>query len=244
MTRRNASKTVDQNIAVGYVRMSKEEQTLSPAVQRHAMAQWCEARGVRLVATCDDLDTCSVTPLEDRPGLLAALDAVRDNGAGLLLVAKRDRLSRDPILTAMVERLAERSGARLVSVAGEGTDADGPSDLLMRRIVDAFAEYERALIRCRTRDALAQLKRDGARLGGEALGWRRADDTDAAGRRVVEDVQTEAATVRRILDLRAEGLTLRDIAARLTADGCQTKRGGAWYASTVRAVLAREVEAA
>jgi hypothetical protein len=40
-----------------------------------------------------------------------------------------------------------------------------------------------------------------------------------------------------MLELRAEGLTLRAIADRLTAEGIPTARGGMWAAATVRAVL-------
>jgi len=240
MTRNARRPAADPTVAVGAVRVSKDDQTLSPEAQRDAMTRWCEAHGVRLAAVFEDLDVSGGAPLDKRPGMLAALDALPVHAAGLLLVAKRDRLSRDPITSAMIERLAQRHGARVASCAGEGTDADDPASVLMRRMVDAFSEYERQLIKARTRDALAVLRKRGVRLGGEALGWRRTDATDEAGRRVVAEVQDEAAAVRRILALRGEGRTLRAIAATLTGEGFQTKRGGAWFASTVRAVLARE----
>jgi len=47
------------------------------------------------------------------------------------------------------------------------------------------------------------------------------------------------AAGRMILALRAQGRSLREIAARLTEEGIATRRGGRWYASTVRAVLRR-----
>jgi hypothetical protein len=47
------------------------------------------------------------------------------------------------------------------------------------------------------------------------------------------------AAGQRISDLRSQGLSLRQIAATLTKEGIPTRRGGAWYASTVRAVLRR-----
>jgi hypothetical protein len=42
------------------------------------------------------------------------------------LVAKRDRLARNVLNVAILARLVERKGARIVSAAGEGTDDDGP----------------------------------------------------------------------------------------------------------------------
>jgi hypothetical protein len=47
------------------------------------------------------------------------------------------------------------------------------------------------------------------------------------------------AAGREILAMRAHGKSLREIAAKLTADGIPTRRGGRWYASTVRAILKR-----
>jgi len=44
---------------------------------------------------------------------------------------------------------------------------------------------------------------------------------------------------RRIEALHAKGLSLREIAKRLSDEGVPTRRGGAWHASTVRAVLKR-----
>jgi hypothetical protein len=43
----------------------------------------------------------------------------------------------------------------------------------------------------------------------------------------------------RILKLRAQGKSLREIAALLSDAGISTRRGGRWYASTVRAILKR-----
>jgi len=47
------------------------------------------------------------------------------------------------------------------------------------------------------------------------------------------------AAGRRIEALNAQGLSLREIAQRLTKEGIPTRRGGQWHASTVRAVLER-----
>jgi DNA invertase Pin-like site-specific DNA recombinase len=167
-------------------------------------------------------------------GLLAAVDALAAHGAGLLLVAKRDRLARDVMAAALVERLAERVGARIVSAAGEGTDgaADDPAALLMRRMVDAFAEYERAIIRARTRAALAVKRERGERTGSIPYGSRLAADG-----RMLEPDTAERAIVAAAHDLRAEGLSLRAVGAALTARGMLPRSGGAWNPKTVRALL-------
>ena len=47
------------------------------------------------------------------------------------------------------------------------------------------------------------------------------------------------AAGRRIKALHEQGLSLREIAQKLTSEGIPTRRGGQWYASTVRAVILR-----
>ena len=161
--------------AIGYRRVSTAEQAgsgLGLDAQQTAIVVSAARLGLALKETFTDAGISGGLPLEQRPGLLSALDAL---GKGdVLIVAKRDRLGRDVLNVAMFERLAERKGARIVSAAGEGTDTNDPTSRLMRQIVDCFAEYERAIIRARTRAALAVKKARGERVGGIRFGSRHA----------------------------------------------------------------------
>lgn len=203
----------DPKAAVAYVRVSTDEQHLGAEAQRAAVERWAKAQGARVVAWHVDRGVSGGAALDRRPGLLAAIDSLVAEGAGLLVVAKRDRLARDVVLAAQVEGLARRVGARVVSVAGEG-EGDDPSALLMRRLVDAFAEYERALIRARTRAALAVKRQRGERAGCVPFGRRLGPD----GKRLEPDAG-EGATVAAALALRASGLSLRGVARELAARG-------------------------
>ncbi len=148
-----------------------------------------------MVAWHVDQGVCSVTPIEGRPALGAALASLREYGAGILVCAKRDRLSRDVVLTAMVERAVQACGARVVSAAGEG-NGDTPADGFMRTVVDGAAQYERALIRARTREAaLAAKSARGERVGpGAPYGFARGRWGAPGSRRKAE--QTIVARAR------------------------------------------------
>ena len=230
---RKRSKAADASKAVGVIRVSKEEQALSPEAQREALARWCADNGAELVAVHEDIDVSGGAPLDRRPGLLAALADIGKLGAGVLLVAKRDRLARDPMVSAMAEAAAGRAGARIVSAAGEGTDGDGPADILMRRMVDAFAEYERLIIGARTKAALAVKRARGERVGHVPYGARLADD----GTHLEADPD-EQAVLALVREYRAEGLTLRAIGERLTASGILPRSGKAWHPQTVARIAA------
>ena len=221
-------------VVVGYVRASKESQELTPEAQRVALERWCRDHGAALAVVHED-NLCSVTPVDKRPGLLAALDAVAELGAGVLLVARRDRLARDPILTAMVERLVERTGARVQSAAGEG-NGDGPTEQLMRRIVDAFSEYERALIRQRTAAALRVKASRGERTGGVPYGYQLAADGVH-----LEPHEAEQAIAAAARELREAGMSLRAVGAALEGRGLLPRSGRRWHAETVAGLLAARV---
>lgn len=89
-----------------------------------------------------------------------------------------------------------------------------------------------------TRAALAVKAGRGERVGELPLGSMVAED----GRTLIVDAD-EARTIDLIRALRADGLSIRAIAARLNADGVPA-RGGRWHPTTVARVLARAEAAA
>lgn len=213
---------------IGYVRTSTDRQEISPDAQRAAIEAWCAARGADLRAVHADVAS-GCAGIEARPGLTAAL-ADLERG-GVLLVAKRDRVARDVLVSAMVERLVERKGARVLACDGAG-EADGPEGQLMRRMLDAFAEFERAIIRQRTSAALAAKRARGERTGSVRYGYSLADD----GTTLVPN-DAEQAVLARITELSAAGRSLRAIAADLNEQGLRTRRGTAWKHDRVRQLI-------
>jgi DNA invertase Pin-like site-specific DNA recombinase len=133
----------------------------------------------------------------------------------------------------MIDRLVERKGARVVSAAGEGTDASDPASVLMRQIIDAFAQYERAVIRTRTKAALRAKRARGERAGNVPFGHQLAKD----GIRL-EPNEHEINTLSVIREWRARGASLRQIAAELNRRGMRTRRGTPWTFNAVGGLLA------
>lgn len=217
-TRRTPKHSTDARKAVAYLRVSTDEQHLGPEAQRAAVVAWATRAGVEIVAWYEDKGVSGAAAIDRRPGLLAALDALPQHAAGLLVVAKRDRLARDVVAAAMIERMAERAGARVTSAAGEG-EGDDPASKLMRTMIDAFAEYERALIAARTSAALQAKAARGEKVGGVQT-YGKADGIDA------ERAATERAILDCVRELRAAGMTVRAIADELAARGMRTRTGG------------------
>lgn len=217
--------------AVGYVRVSTSRQEDSGAgldAQRAALDAWAKANGAELVDVV--VEVCSgAAELSKRPGLLHALTLLKTAGAGVLVVAKRDRLARDVVVSATAERLAGKAGARIVSADGAGV-GDGPEGALMRSIIDAFSCYERALVAARTAAALRAKKARGERVGTVPRGWR------AEGRMLARH-QAEQDVLRLMSELRAQGLTYRAVAEELRRQGVLTRGGRPYCFSSVRKAL-------
>ena len=145
--------------------------------------------------------------------------------------------------TAMIEAAVKRAGARIVSAAGEGTESDDPASVLMRRIVDAFGEYERLLIKARTRAALRAKKARGERAGQVPYGSRLTGTGPLSKKggmpTGLETDPAEAAAVALIVALRASRTSLRKIAVELEGRNIPTKNGRPWKHSTVHDILKR-----
>src|SRR3712207_6335019 len=136
---------------IGYARISTDDQTLD--LQRDALAK----------AGCDQLFTDTMSgATADRPGLAEALAYTRPGDT--LVVWRLDRLGRS--LRHLIETVTdlEQRGVGFKSLT-EAIDTTSPGGKLIFHIFGALAEFERDLIRERTRAGLVAARTRG-RTGG------------------------------------------------------------------------------
>ena len=209
----------DSKVAVGYLRVSTEDQNLGPEAQRAAIERWATAHGVDVVAWCEDLGISGGASADKRPGLMGALAALKEHHAGWLVAAKRDRIARDTVVAAMVEQAAARVGATVATADG-ASDGAGPEGQLFRQMLDTFAQYERGVIRARTRAALAVKKSRGERTGMIPFGFQLSADGVH-----LEPNPGEQTIVEKVRALRAGGMTLQSIADALDEAGLVSRAG-------------------
>lgn len=226
----------------GYVRVSTEQQAgegVSLDAQRTKLHAYAVAMDLDLVAVFEDAGLSAKSLA--RPGLQAALSLLEEGKATGLLVAKLDRLTRSVRdLGELVDRYFA-SRFSLLSVS-DSIDTRTASGRLVLHVLGAVGQWEREATAERTRDALAQLRADGVRLGADPLGWRRSESVDASGRRCCEEIVDEGVTLRRVHELRRQGLGIKAIIAVLETEGRRTKRGGRWHATTIQRILRRQEE--
>ncbi len=98
----------------------------------------------------------------DRPELHRVFDHLRESD--VLVVWMLDRMSRSlKDLLVLLEKV-QLAAAGFQSLA-ESIDTTTPAGLMMRKIVGSFAEFERAMLRERTRNGLLAARSEG-RIGG------------------------------------------------------------------------------
>lgn len=171
----NSGRSLPQS-GIALLRVSTPDQVLGIDAQRAAISAFAAREGIQVTAWHVENGSGGL-PLARRPVLQAAIADVLAHKASALLVGKRDRLARDPMVALLVERAI--GPARIL--AADGHNADDPGGKLMRHILDGVAEFERAMISVRTKAALQALKD-----GGKVLG-RRVGQVDTKPRRPRSD---------------------------------------------------------
>lgn len=221
--------------AIAYTRVSTDQQAESGAglaAQAAAIASYAAKAGLTITASYSDDGISGAADLDGRPGLAAAVAAIRKGD--VLLVAKRDRLGRDVLLVSTIERMVTRKGAAVVSADGAG-NGSSPADQFMRHMLDAASEFERGLIRSRTRQAMASMRKAGRLTGTVPFGFTLGNDNTLVA------VPAEQLVIERIEACHQAGLSLRQIAATLTAAGLLTKQGhSVWTHTAVQSILRRQ----
>lgn len=212
---------------VQYRRVSTSEQGksgLGLEAQANTIANFCQAEELDVAAEFQDVASGKL-PLSGRPGLSAALAKAAKLGCSVV-VSKLDRLSRD---VAFISGLMSRGVPFVVAELGSDTDP------FILHLYAALSEKERSLISQRTKEALAQKKREGVKLGNRMnLAQAQAKGQAANVAASLAFSRCVAPTIEALI---AGGKSLNAIAAQLNGMNVPTMRGGCWTAKAVSRVL-------
>lgn len=203
--------------------------------QDAAVAAYAQANAATILRAYTEVETGKRA---DRPELARALADCKRSRA-TLVIAKLDRLARNArFLLALIESGVDVAFCDLPHVP------PGAVGKFLLTQMAAVAELEAGLISERTRAALAAYKARGGVLGAARPGANRLTGgaNPAASRRAGEVARENADAAYAdlapmVAELRAGGLSLRQIADRLNAEGHTTRRGKPWNQVQVARVL-------
>lgn len=229
---------------IGYVRVSTREQAvegLSLESQRKKINHYAGSNDLTLEAVHEDAGASGKSI--DRPGLTAALDALRSGQADGLVVVKLDRLTRstrdlDRLITDLFGPTGRKGNpAGLVSLS-ESLNTLNATGRFFVLIIGLIAQWERETIVERTQDAIDHKRARGERIGTIPYGWR----IDPDGKSLAVDAD-EQAVIDELHAARQRGRSFQTLANDLNAAGVPTKSGRTWRASTLAKILRRDSRA-
>ncbi len=230
MKPRRQSTTKHERLILGYVRVSTEEQAatgVSLASQEARINAYADAMGWTLSEVVCDAGA-SAKSLK-RPGITKILDAVRRGEVERVIVLKLDRCTRSVRDLADVLDLFAKHEVSLVSVS-EHLDTGSAAGRLVLNVMGTVSQWEREAIAERTAAALSHKRQHRNVYGSTPFGYVRE------GANLMPDDREQAALTEAVR-LDRDGASYRTIGAMLTARGVTPKRGKAWHASSVRAML-------
>jgi len=191
--------------------------------QRAAIEAFAKANHYTVVEEFYDAAVSGADPIGERPGFKRMLARIADNGVRVVLVESPDRFARDLAVQLAGHSYLEALGVELVpTTCPTFFIEDTPTAVLVRQVLGAIAEFEKASL-------VAKLK--AARERKVAAGGR------GTGRWRYDEARPEVVALAR--ELRSQGLSLREISAALAERGHVTGGGKPYVASAIQTMLTR-----
>jgi site-specific DNA recombinase len=228
-------------IAALYARVSTEHQERQDTIasQVDALHRAAVAGGYLVAPDHVFLDAHHSGARFDRPGLDRLRDLAAEGMFEAVLVCSPDRLARQYAHQVLVIEELARMGCRVVFL--NQAIGESPEQQLLLQIQGVFAEYERALIKERSRRGHLFAARQGrATWGNPPYGYSYQPKTETAPQRLLIH-PVEAEIVRQMFRwLIEEELSSYAIEKRMVLQGVPTRGGPAhqgWCQSTVSGIL-------
>jgi DNA invertase Pin-like site-specific DNA recombinase len=221
--------------AVAYLRTSSAanvgQDKDSAQRQREAIAAFAKRESFALVDEFNDEAVSGADAIEARPGFAALLDRIESNGVRVVIVEDASRFARHVLVQELGVMALQQRGVKVYTVGGdELTATDDPSKVMVRQMMAAFAQFEKARLvaklavaRKRKREATGKCegRKGHAELRPEAVKMAKELRHAGAGRKPKSGV-----------------LSLRAIAIELAAKGHFNERGQPFNPKSVAAMLA------
>lgn len=203
--------------AIAYLRTSTEDQLLGLDAQLEEIAAWSKHNAIPISNVFQDQCSGSVD-FHQRPGWQALLKYLATYKHDFIIANRRDRFARDMFFLTREERRLPKT-VQLVTAQENPEMQLTPERQMLRGMVDLMAQYERELIRARTKSALAALKAKGVQLGRPQ---KKPLDPH----------------VQKILTLKQDGYSLRAIAEKMNQDSA-LENGKQWHVTSIVRILKR-----
>jgi DNA invertase Pin-like site-specific DNA recombinase len=192
--------------------------------QRAAIASFARAHGYRVVDEFYDAAVSGADPVAERPGFRAMLDRIAGNGVKVILVESPDRFARDLAVQLAGHSYLKGLGVELApTTAPDFFTEDTPTAVLVRQVLGAISQFEKANLVAKLRAARERKIAAGGRGSGRFTYAMKVPETVALAKQ-----------------LHGEVMTLRKICAALAERGHVTSGGKPYGPNAVMKMLASD----
>ncbi|QKD00787.1 recombinase family protein [Mesorhizobium loti] len=216
--------------AVAYLRTSSRTNVDGDSAPRQlqAIEDYAKRNGLKVVDRFHDAAVSGADPIDTRPGFQDLLEYMAGNGARVILIENASRFARDLAVQIAGHKLLQGLGYELIPVdAPDSFTNDTPTAGMVRQILGAVAEFEKAQL-------VAKLR--GARDRASKAAGRRVEGNH--GYRVDKpDLIKEAKRLARKSPKTGKARSLREIAGELAKIGYTTATGQPFSASQVQRLI-------
>lgn len=217
--------------AIAYLRTSSAanvgEDKDSDRRQRLAIERFAKRDGFEIVEWFYDAAVSGADPIETRPGFTAALTRIAGYGVRTIIVETANRFARD--LMVQEVGFAMLKGLDITLIAADSPASfldDGPTSKLIRQILGAVAEFDKAMTVAKLKGARERKRRTNGKCEG-----RKSYAEREGGEALV------ALAHRLHHNPHGRPTSLRKVSEALAAQGYVTPSGRAYSASAIASML-------
>ena len=217
--------------AVAYIRTSSmtnvgEDKDLARR-QRDAIVSFAKRAGYVIVDEYTDEGVKGADAIDERPGFAAALARITGNGVRTIIVETASRFARDLIVQEVGYRRLRDTDVTLI--AADSPDSfvdDGPTAVMLRQILGAVAQFEKAALVAKLKGARDRKRRETGKCGGRKSYAEMSPETVALAKRLAR------------YPTNGRKRSLRDVAADLAEQGHTSRAGTPYGAAAIARMLA------
>ena len=215
---------------VAYLRTSSATNVDGDSETRQlaAIDSFAKSHGYALVEIFRDQAVSGTDAIDMRPGFRAMLERLLSNGVRTIIVENASRFSRDLIVQETGYAMLRCRGIDLIAADSPSSFLDdGPTATLVRQILGAVAQFEKAMVVAKLRGARDR---------------KRATGVKVEGRPGYAETQPELVKLAKKLHrypINGRRRSLREIAAELARAGHLDSKGKPLAAITVKRLIAR-----
>ena len=210
-----------------YLRYSTEAQDPHSLERQLKMArEYATSTNADIVAVFQD-PAASGAFTANRPGFRALIAAARRHEFDICIIEEGDRLSRKLSITTAAFDVLASCGVEIHS------GKSGKWTLMHAAIMGLLSEEQRTRLRDLMKSGIVKILGRNLWPGRTPIGYERV--FGQPGELIIHP--EDAATVKRVFQMRANGYNKREIARVLQSEGLKRKKGGPWTKCNIRLLL-------